>query len=205
MCCNRNPHIEILEVREFRIPLHMADRRGEFRPTPRHIEVLIETLRAVPPMHMKLLHNGGYIRASSRNCPPAAGGGNDPDAPWIRLSAASFDQSYNRNANATLLHEFGHIVEFRYDAMDNLFADYPALYRTLLDTAHQGATQGPAEQFSDCYMIYIITQIMDRAYIHRAQPDAYEGEGAHRRFEALLNTHAFAGWHGPLSELRRQA
>jgi hypothetical protein len=52
-------------------------------------------------------------------------------------------------------------------------------------------------------MIFVLTQIARLPYRHPADPAAYQGDQATRRFEALINSPAFDDWVGARSELRR--
>lgn len=205
MSCTRPLNMRVLAPQGVFIPLYVAAGAGDFRPTDRHVDVLKQTLSVAPVEHLRKFAGArGVIRASGRQCSPARGGGSDP-APWIRLSAVSFDDPLNRNVNVTALHEFGHCVDYLYGAMAGLRSRHPDLYRLLSGTAHTGRTQGPGETFADCYLIFVVTQLARRAYRHPADPGAYEGDRANRLFEALINSPAFDGWNGALSGLRRQA
>ena len=204
MSCTRNLNMKVLAPQGVFIPLYVASQEDDFHPSEEQIEILRQTLNFAPAEHLRRFAGAlGHIRASGRQCTPARGGGSNP-APWIRLSATSFEDSLNQTINVTALHEFGHVVDYQYGAMAGLHDRHPDFYRLLSRTRHTGRTQGPGEAFADCYMIYVITQLARRGYRHPADPQAYEGEQATRHFEALINSPAFDNWTGALSELRRQ-
>lgn len=162
-------------------------------PTPAQLDAVRAALRLIPPQHLlDFDQQGGYIQFSREGCTPARGGGHQPGPdPWIRLSHACLSEDYNNTLNVTLLHEMGHIVDAEYGGMESLHTVDEEGYRLLADTKHAGATQGPGEAFADCYMIYLITQRARRHYRHRADPTAYQGDNATRRFQALLRSAAF--------------
>jgi hypothetical protein len=204
MSCTRQLDRNALAPQGVSIPLYVASHDRDFRPTGPQIEILKQTLSFVPAEHLRRFAGAlGNIRASGRQCTPARGGGSNP-APWIRLSAASFEDSLNQSINVTALHEFGHVVDYQYGAMAGLQTRHPDLYRLLSRTPHTGHTQGSGETFADCYLIFVITQLARRTYRHPADPRAYEGEEATHRFEALINSPAFDNWTGALSQLRRR-
>ena len=174
-------------------------------PTTEQLRIILRTLELVPPQHLGKLSPPGHVQVSRPGCAPRRGGGNGGLSRWIRLSAASIGADYNRTLNVTLLHELGHVIDSTYGGMRWLQENDPEGYRLLARTGHTGATQFPGERFADCYMIFLITQVAGRTYNHRADPSAYRGEQATRRFGIMLNTPAFEGWTGPLSELRRDS
>jgi hypothetical protein len=92
----------------------------------------------------------------------------------------------------------GHIVEAQYDAMAALRRIDQAAYQLLATTRHEGTTEGPGEQFADCYMIFLLMVKARIRYRHPADPTAYQGAAARSRFEALLMTPAFSFWSGAL-------
>jgi hypothetical protein len=203
--CTGRTSIATLDVQGVLIPLHTASQAEDFHPSDRQLQILSSTLSYAPMEHVRRFGGAlGYIRASGSGCTPNHGGGSDP-APWIRLSAASFADSLNQRLNITLLHEFGHVVDYMYGAMEGLRGRDPELYRLLANTPHTGRTQGPSEAFGDCYMIFVVTQIARQGYNHPAAPEAYRGEQATRRFTALINSPAFDNWNGVLKELRIDA
>ncbi len=172
-------------------------------PSTEQLRVILRTLELVPAPHLRLLSPPGYVQVSRPGCAPRRGGGNGGESRWVRLSAAAIGAHYNRHLNVTLLHEVGHVVDGAYGGMRWLQENDREGYRLLADTGHTGATQFPGERFADCYMIFLVTQLGGRTYTHRADRAAYRGEQATRRFGIMLNTPAFEGWTGPLSELRR--
>lgn len=113
----------------------------------------------------------------------------------INLSYASLRESYNRLYNVTLLHEFGHHVNWRYH-IEGYAHGQGANGRALLNTGHIGARQGPGERIADCYMIYLLQVIAGQRYNHPADPSAYQGAAAHMRFNLLLQSRAFEGMAG---------
>ncbi len=90
-----------------------------------------------------------------------------------------------------MLHEMGHLVEQQYGGMNSIRSRDAEGHALLLRTAHHGATHGPSEPFADCYMIYLLTRYGGTRYNHPADPAAYRGTQAERRFEALLSSSAF--------------
>lgn len=187
------------------IPMYLASDQHDFSPNENQIQVLLNTMSYLPAEHLRRFSGAlGYIRASGRQCTPLRGGGSDP-APWIRLAASSFADPLNASIRVTLLHEFGHVVDYLYSAMDSLRQRHRDLYDLLSRTRHTGRTRGPGEAFADCYMIFVITQLARRTYRHLADPAAYQGDQATRRFEALINSPAFDQWAGALANLRRPA
>ncbi len=204
MSCTGKLNMKVLAPHGVFIPLYLASHEGDFHPTEQQTEVLKQTLNFAPTEHLRRFAGAlGHIRASGRQCAPMRGGGSDP-APWIRLSATSFEDSLNQSINVTVLHELGHVVDYLYGAMAGLRDRHPDLYRLLSQTRHVGRTQGPGEAFADCYLIFVITQLARRGYRHAADPEAYQGEQATCHFEALINSPAFDNWAGALSDLRRR-
>lgn len=205
MSCTSKLSMRVLGPQGVFIPLYTASAPQDFRPNDAQIQTLVQTLSYVPYEHLsRFSAASGHIRASGSQCTPLRGGGSDP-APWIRLSAVSFNDAINSAINITLLHEFGHVVDYLYGAMNGLRTRDQALYRLLAGTAHTGRTQGPSEAFADCYMIFVVTQIAGRGYTHPADPGAYQGRAATERFTALMNSPAFDNWSGVLSNLRTRA
>ena len=191
-------------VRGVPIPVRISRVQTE-PPTGEQIRIILRTLEHVPVPHLRLLSPPGHIQVSRPGCAPRRGGGNGGLSRWIRLSAAAIGADYNRTLNVTLLHELGHVIDSVYGGMRWLQDNDRDGYRLLAATGHTGATQFPGERFADCYMIFLITQVAGRSYNHRADPSAYRGEQAMRRYRILLNTPAFEGWTGPLSDLRADA
>jgi len=205
MSCGGKISMRVLAPQGVFIPLYIASGADDFHPSDAQVQNLVLTFSCAPMQHVRRFSGAlGHVRASGRSCTPASGGGSDP-APWIRLSAVSFADSINQRLNLTLLHEFGHVVDYLYHAMDGLRRRDPSLYRLLATTRHTGRTQGPSEAFADCYMIFVVTQLARSPYHHPADPAAYQGDQATRHFEALLNSPAFDDWVGARSELRRSA
>ncbi len=193
----------VRSVRGVQVPIRVPKERTE-PPSTEQFRLILRTLELVPLPHLRLFSvPRAHIQVSRRGCAPMRGGGSGGEARWIRLSAASLGAQHNRNVNVTLLHEMGHIVDTAYRGMRWLEQNDRAGYRLLADTGHDGATDFDGERFADCYMIFLVTQVAGRSYNHPADPRAYRGAQATRRFELLLNTPAFEGWTGPLSELRR--
>lgn len=159
------------------------------RPSPEHWVVLERSLALVPPAHysaVRRIELRGHAQA------PARGGGSDRVTSTIRLSYVSLRAPYNQQYNVTLLHEFGHHVDWRYDVAGYVRGQ-GADGRALLLTGHTGATQGPGERIADCYMIYLLQVVAGRPYVHRADPAAYRGVAARTRFDLLLRSRAFEG------------
>ncbi|MCM3876476.1 MAG: hypothetical protein NEA02_08660 [Thermoanaerobaculia bacterium] len=95
----------------------------------------------------------------------------------------------------TLLHEFGHHVDWRYDVVAYARSQ-GANGRALLSTGHAGATQGAGERIADCYMIYLLQVLAGQRYSHPADTAAYQGGAARMRFNLLLQSRAFEGMAG---------
>lgn len=164
-------------------------------PNNHQMEILGRTLELVPLQHLRILAAPGHVQVSLPACSPLRGGGNGAflGERWVRLSSASMGAPHNATFNATLLHEFGHLVDHEYGAMTSLQTRDREAYRLLAGTAHEGDTAGPGEGFADCYMIFLITRVGRLGYYHPADPSAYRGEEATHRFRALLRTRAFDG------------
>lgn len=161
-------------------------------PDDNQWSVIENTLALVPTEHLQLLSSPGYIQVSKTGCLPNSGGGNGGSERWIRLSQKSLSESYNRDYNATLLHELGHLVDVHYSAMRTIQQLDPEGYRLLVNTPHNGQTSGAGEHFSDCYMIYMLQVVAGYSYTHPADPTAYRGNEAHSRFRVILNSPAFS-------------
>lgn len=174
-------------------------------PSTEQLRIILRTLELVPEPHLRLLSPPGHVQVSRRGCAPRRGGGNGGVSRWVRISAAAVGGNHNRHLNVTLLHELGHLVDTAYGGMRWIQDHDPAGYRLLAGTGHEGTTSFDGERFADCYMIFVVTQIAGRSYNHPADPRAYRGAEATRRFGIMLNSPAFEGWTGPLSELRNGA
>jgi hypothetical protein len=162
------------------------------RPDPQHWLILERTTALIPMAHRSVVRQvelRGHVQA------PLRGGGSDRTAGMIRLSHVSLRESYNREYNVTLLHEFGHHVDWRYHVA-NFVLGKGENGRALLNTGHTGIRQGQGERIADCYMIYLLQVIAGRRYVHPADPAAYQGAAARMRFELLLQSQAFAGMPG---------
>ncbi len=162
------------------------------RPDPQHWMVLERTTALIPIAHRSVVR---CVELRGRDQAPARGGGSDRNTGTIRLSHASLRETYNREYNVTLLHEFGHHVDWRYDVAGHV-SGQGANGRAFLSTGHAGTTQGPGERVADCYMIYLLQVIAHYSYTHRADPTAYQGTAARMRFDLLLGSRAFAGLPG---------
>ena len=191
-------------VRGVPVPIRISRVRTE-PPTTEQIRIILRTLELVPVPHLRLLSPPGHVQVSRPGCAPRRGGGNGGDSRWIRISAAAVGAPHNRHLNVTLLHELGHVVDSAYGGTRWLQRNDRDGYRLLASTGHEGATPGAGERFADCYMIFLVTQVGERPYTHPADPQAYRGEQAMRRYRILLNTPAFEGWTGPLADLRADA
>ncbi|GEM_PF-1329085 len=178
----------ILLTHVFGIPLEVPDSPRE-QPTTLQLETLDRTVRLIPSSHRAHL---SLIQVRRPNQVPATGGGHNHQQRLIRLSHASLSRRFNRNFNQTLLHEMGHLIERAYGIARWMRrqSDNPDA-RELLETAHDGHTGGPAERIADCYMIYLIRFFGGAANLP-ADPAAYRGDAAERRFRALLQSPAFA-------------
>lgn len=161
------------------------------QPLATAVVAIFRTLELLPRRHLALLR-GGYVQISKRQCPPGRGGGNDPAVPWVRVSRAAADETRNHNYCITMLHEIGHIVDTRFSAMAWLRDNDPEGYRFLAATAHEGTTDFDGERFADCYMLYLLNEVAGRRTGHPADPGAYQGEEAQRRYRLMLSTPAFA-------------
>jgi hypothetical protein len=161
-------------------------------PEAAHWAVLERSTALIPVAHRSLVR---HVELRGRNQAPSSGGGSDRAAGVIRLSHASLRAPYNRNYNVTLLHEFGHHVDWRYDLV-RYVQGRSAEGRALLSTRHNGATQGPGERIADCYMIYLLQVVAGQNYTHPADPEAYRGTAARARFTLLVQSPAFAGLPG---------
>lgn len=164
-------------------------------PNNHQMAILRRTLELVPLQHLRLLTAPGHVQVSMPACRPAHGGSNGAfvGERWVRLSSASVGAPHNATLNTTLLHELGHLVDHEYRGMESLRSRDREAYRLLAETAHEGDTPGPGEGFADCYMIYLVTRVGGLRYNHPADPDAYRGVEATRRFRALLKSRAFDG------------
>jgi hypothetical protein len=160
------------------------------QPQAAAVLAIFRTLELLPRRHLDLLRSG-HVQISKRQCPPRRGGGNDPEVPWVRVSRAAADETRNHQYCITMLHELGHIVDTRYGAMAWLRDNDPEGYRFLAATAHEGATDFDGERFADCYMLYLLNEVARRPTRHPAEPAAYQGEAAQRRYRILLSTPAF--------------
>lgn len=160
------------------------------QPLAAAVLAVFRTLELLPARHLELLR-GGHVQISKRHCPPRRGGGNDPAAPWVRVSRAAADETRNHHYCITMLHEFGHIVDTRFGAMAWLRDHDPEGYRFLAATAHEGTTDFDGERFADCYMLYLLNEVAGQRTRHPADPAAYQGEGAQRRYRILRSTPAF--------------
>ena len=162
------------------------------RPDPHHWTVLERTTAIIPVTHRSVVR---HIELRGHSQSPTHGGGSNRPAGLIRLSYASLRKPYNREYNVTLLHEFGHHVDWRYDVV-RYVRGQGANGRALLNTGHSGDTPGPGERIADCYMIYLLQVIAGCRYNHRADPAAYRSAAARMRFDLLLQSRAFAGFAG---------
>lgn len=156
-------------------------------------QLLSDTIALLPLGHIALL---GTVEARRPGQPPVRGGGNDPRARVIRLSAVSFGSQ--SDVNLTFLHEMGHIVDAGFDCSRQVeqLARTPGPLQNdaqaLLDTPHIGTTQGPGERIADCYMVLMRSLRTSRPYASRGTPTQYQGSEAQRRFRVLLSTTAFS-------------
>jgi len=162
------------------------------QPPAAAVLAIFRTLELLPRRHLALMR-GGHVQISKRQCPPERGGGNDPETPWIRISRRAADETRNHRYAITMLHEFGHIVDARFRAMAWLRDNRPEDYRFLAATAHDGRTDFDGERFADCYMLYVLNELAGQATGHRADPAAYQGAAARRRYDIMLSTPAFEG------------
>ena len=156
-------------------------------PSADHWTVLEQTTALIPAEHRPLV---ARVELRAHGESPASGGGSDREARRIRLSHASLRATYNQRQNATLLHEWGHHVDWHYNVA-GWVAGQGENGRTFLQTGHDGATQGPEERVADCYMIYLIQVVAGRNYVHMADREAYRGNAARMRFDLLLRSPAF--------------
>ena len=148
-------------------------------------QVLERTLALAPKRHLNLL---AYIQCSKPGCVPSRGGGSNRTLHYIRLSAEAVQARRNRRYSATLLHELGHHVDWRYGAMSWLRQNDRAGFNLLRRTRHRGGgPNGVGEQFADCYMMYMLLRQARITYGFLAQPGAYQGAQADRRFAVLLS------------------
>ena len=159
------------------------------RPNPLHWDILEQSTALIPEAHRTAVST---IELRGHRQVPLSGGGSIHTTSTIRLSYASLRETYNDQYNVTLLHEFGHHVDWRYE-VTSFVRRQGANGRTLIATGHTGATQGDGERIADCYMIYLIQVIAAKAYTHPADPAAYRGDAAQMRFDLLLQSPAFAG------------
>jgi hypothetical protein len=161
-------------------------------PAAPHWTILERTTLLMPEAHRSVID---HVELRGHDQAPKSGGGSISAARVIRLSYASLRQAYNRNYNITLLHEGGHHVNWHY-GIEAFVRSKGADGAALLNTGHSGATQGAGERIADCYMIYLIQIIARVPYQHPADPAAYRGVEATRRFKLLLQSPAFAGLSG---------
>jgi hypothetical protein len=161
-------------------------------PAAPHWTILERTTLLMPEAHRSVID---HIELRGHDQAPKSGGGSISAARVIRLSYASLRQAYNRNYNITLLHEGGHHVNWHY-GIEAFVRSKGADGAALLNTGHSGATQGAGERIADCYMIYLMQVIARVPYQHPADPTAYRGVEATRRFKLLLQSPAFAGLSG---------
>lgn len=167
-------------------------------PNARQMAILRATLDVIPLEHLCLLR---LIEARRAGQAPAHGGGHDPAGGVIRLSAESFGKPYNQTLNQTLLHEMGHIVDAGLGGghyvctqqIQQMRAQGDADAAALLNTLHRGATPGAIERTADAYLAFVMLRIARAPFVHGAQPGAYVGSEAERRFRVLLETRAGAG------------
>jgi hypothetical protein len=170
------------------------------RPDPQHWVVLERTTALIPMAHRSAVRQ---VELRGHGQAPLRGGGSDRPTGTIRLSHASLRATYNREYNVTLLHEWGHHVDWRYHVVSFVHGK-GANGRALLNTGHDGVTHGFGERIADCYMIYLLQVIAGHRYTHPADPAAYQGAAARMRFDLLLQSPAFAGmpgfraWESPL-------
>lgn len=196
--CDRQTYIMTpVTVEGVRITMYSSTDRT-VPPNDRQRQIIIDTLRLIPSIHLRRVFGmpseSTYIQVSKPRCGPHSGGGNGAfiDQNWVKLSANSVNQGYNGRFNVTLLHEFGHLVNHAYSAMRWLRSNDREAFILLSNTRHEGSTQGAREAFADCYMIYVYTRIAGLGYTHRADPVAYRGDEAERRFRAMQSTPAFS-------------
>ena len=150
---------------------------------PVKLENLRSTLAELPVAHLRVLPT---ITVGSR---PARGGGGSahagmPGGPYIRLNSGIWDgwrRRLNQRKNYTLLHETGHIIDWEYDCVSFLAANFPSGYSALLADPHSGATQGPGEHYADAYADYFYHGV------------SWMELHANARLEALLRSPAFRG------------
>ena len=161
-------------------------------PRPEHWTVLERSTALIPAAHRSVVQ---HVELRGHDQSPARGGGSDRATSTIRLSYTSLREPYNREYNVTLLHEFGHHVDWRYKVAGYVRGQR-ANGQALLNTGHTGITQGPGERIADCYMIYLLQVIAGHRYNHRADPAAYQGVAARVRFNLLLQSRAFEGMAG---------
>jgi hypothetical protein len=153
---------------------------------------IVRSVSLIPSAHLALFGDYGYIQLCKPGCPPSGGGGHNPDTPYIKLSHRCLANGYNRQYNITLLHEMGHIVDRQFRAVEWLQRNAREEFRFLAETGHEGATGGAGERFADCYMLYLTNVVAGHRVRHPADPAAYQGEQAQRRYRILLSTPAFA-------------
>lgn len=195
--CQRQTYtMTSVTVQGVHIPMYTPPDRS-VPPSDRQRQIIVSTLGLIPSVHLRRVFgrraDSSHVQVSKSSCSPSEGGGNGAflGQNWVRLSADCMGQSYNQRLNATLLHEFGHLVDHAYGAMHWLRRNDRQAYGLLRNTRHEGGTQTAGETFADCYMIYVYSKIAGLGYTHRADPDAYRGEEAQRRFRALLSTPPF--------------
>lgn len=119
-------------------------------PRPEHWAVLERSTALIPVAHRSVVRR---IELRGQHQSPAHGGGSDQPTRTIRLSYAGLRAAYNRQYNVTLLHEFGHHIDWH--------------YRVVPYVRRQGANgrallHGPGERIADCYAIYLLQVIRGR-------------------------------------------
>lgn len=143
----------------------------------------------IPEAHRSLVD---YVELRKQGQVPKQGGGSVRGAGIIRLSYACLRKNYNANYCSTLLHETGHHVDYNY-RVEAFARSSGADGAALLNTRHEGATPGGSERIADCYMIYMLQMVANVHYSHPADPAAYRGTEATRRFRVLVQSKAFEG------------
>lgn len=143
--------------RLFELRLHRSLERNDLSVTKDQCGKIQRSLSAVPPEHLTGLQ---YVEIRQRE---GAGGSSNPlhcedtstgDQYFIVLDIDCFSKPWNNRPHGllyTLLHEMGHVRDWRTRAFDWVRRNDRDGYSAIIARTHRGRTQHNQEKFADCY------------------------------------------------------